>query len=525
MFIGSITAAGVVGGLVFGSQIDFSSAMTSMSGNNTSIEVEAVQAPVKQTGYEVTLNGAIVGVIPSNLQLDALMNEAKEGVVSDIGYEPEFDYTVSLRQFAGLDVAYTEETDFQESLKTSLYESVGEIMVKACVLKIDDFVVTLESQEALTQVLEHAQALYVQDDSAINVKLEQDAHNPMILTPEVSILSKALPEERIFVTSAMLGAPMENMDAVEDEFIEAVVTEVKLEQDIMVVETYVYASEIVDVETATDMITKEHETKKVYTIVSGDVPSVIAEKNEMKTADLYDMNPGLKENSTRMQIGDELTVMIPEPELYVTTVEDVIYTELIDRDVVYVNDPDAYIGTNTVLKQGSDGVIEVRATIEKLNGKTLSHEVTEQTTILEPVTETQSRGVKALPVTTATGKFEVPMLTYTFTSSYGYRWGRLHKGIDLAAPTGTAIKASDGGRVIKAGWDSGYGYAIELDHGNGFTTKYAHCSALYVAVGDEVSQYETIAAVGSTGNSTGPHLHFEIRQWNTAVDPEIYINP
>lgn len=525
MFIGTVVAAGVVGGMVFGSQIDFNNALTSISSDESTMVVEATAPVVLQTGYELTINDVAVGIISSEVPSSLFLEEAEATIINAIGYIPEFDYTLNLREIKAEEIVYIGERDLQARLKMTLYESIGEIMVKACVLKIDEFVVSLESQEALTHVLEHAQSLYVQDDSAINVKLEQDEHNPMVLTPEVSILSKALPEERIFVTSSMYGEPMENMEADGEEFLEAVVREVKLEQEIMVVETYVYASEIVDVDTAIELITKEHETMKVYKVVSGDVPSVIAEKNQMETADLYDMNPGLKENSRRIQIGDELTVMIPEPELYVTTVEDVIYTELIDRDIIYKNNPDEYIGTNTVIKPGSDGVIEVRATIEKLNGKTVSHEVTEQTKVLDPVTETQSRGVKALPVTTATGTFEVPMLTYTFTSSYGYRWGRLHKGIDLAAPTGTAIKASDGGRIIKAGWDNGYGYAIEIDHGGGMTTKYAHCSALYVAVGDEVSQYETIAAVGNTGNSTGPHLHFEIREWNTAVDPEIYINP
>ena len=298
-----------------------------------------------------------------------------------------------------------------------------------------------------------------------------------------------------------------------------------MEQAIVAIDTFVSEDAIIDVATAVELITKEHAAIKTYVVVSGDVPSTIAEKNYMTTEELYRLNPGLRENARRIQIGDELTVMKPEAEMDVVTVEDVIYTEIINRDVVYVNDPDNYIGTYEVIKPGSDGLIEVRATVTKRNGEVLSHEITSETKVLDPVTETQLRGIKALPVTTATGTFEVPMLTYTFTSDFGERWGRLHKGIDLAAPVGTAVKASDGGRVIQAGWDGGYGYSIEIDHGRGFTTKYAHLSKIYVSVGEEVSQYKTIGASGNTGNSTGPHLHFEIRKWDTPLDPDIYITP
>jgi LysM repeat protein len=98
-----------------------------------------------------------------------------------------------------------------------------------------------------------------------------------------------------------------------------------------------------------------------------------------------------------------------------------------------------------------------------------------------------------------------------FSSGYGWRWGRMHKGIDLANRTGTPIVAAKEGRVSFAGWhDGGYGYLIEISHADGSTTRYAHNSRLLVGQGQEVSQGEVISQMGSTGNSTGPHLHFEI---------------
>jgi murein DD-endopeptidase MepM/ murein hydrolase activator NlpD len=108
-------------------------------------------------------------------------------------------------------------------------------------------------------------------------------------------------------------------------------------------------------------------------------------------------------------------------------------------------------------------------------------------------------------------------------SGFGMRWGRLHEGIDITAPTGTPIWAAAAGTVIHAGWLGGYGNLVVVDHGNGLATAYAHASAILVAVGQEVAQGETLALIGSTGNSSGPHLHFEVRVNGIAVDPLLYL--
>lgn len=523
MFIGAAISAGIVGGMVFGTQLDFSGAATSMLGLTDGAEI--IAAAKETTAFQLSIDGTVIGTVTDDTMIPGLVETAMVKVEKAIGYTPAFDFTTDIHEITILPSMVTEESALLGDLEKAVKDSLDEILVRAYVLKIDDFTVTLESEEALEEVLAKAQSTYVQDDSAITVNFEQDPHNSMVMVPEVNVLSKSLPDERVFMTSAMLGEPMEDLEASDDEFLEAVVTEVVTDQEIIAIETFVSEETIIDVATAIEMITKEHAQIKTYTVVKGDVPSVIAEKNNMTTEALYEINPGLRENARVIQIGDELTVLVPEPELFVKTVEDVIYTEIIDREIIYVNDPDAYIGTYDVIEAGADGIIEVRATVTKENGTVINHEITSEKKILDPVTETQSRGVKALPVTTATGKFEVPMLTYTFTSDFGWRWGRQHKGIDLAAPTGTAIKASDGGRIIQVGWDGGYGYSIEIDHGNGFVTKYAHLSKMYVSLGEEVSQYETIGTCGNTGNSTGPHLHFEILKWGTPVDPEKYITP
>jgi Peptidase family M23 len=113
----------------------------------------------------------------------------------------------------------------------------------------------------------------------------------------------------------------------------------------------------------------------------------------------------------------------------------------------------------------------------------------------------------------------------SFTSGYGRRWGRMHKGIDIAAPVGTPIVAAADGVVVYSSWHSGgFGNRVDVQHADGTRTLYGHNSRLLVAVGQQVKQGQQIAAMGSTGRSTGPHLHFEIHaSGGNAVNPVAYL--
>ena len=135
----------------------------------------------------------------------------------------------------------------------------------------------------------------------------------------------------------------------------------------------------------------------------------------------------------------------------------------------------------------------------------------------------QGAGPVALgPVKPGTGRFVWPV-NGTLTSPFGMRWGRLHAGIDVAAPNGTPLRASDGGTVQIAGWNGGYGNYTCIAHGGGISTCYAHQSSIGVSVGQRVSQGQVIGAVGNTGNSTGDHVHFEVRVNGSPVDPMGYL--
>ncbi len=111
----------------------------------------------------------------------------------------------------------------------------------------------------------------------------------------------------------------------------------------------------------------------------------------------------------------------------------------------------------------------------------------------------------------------------TLTSGFGQRWGRMHEGIDIAGASGTPIAAAAAGTVIVAGWNGGYGNMVVVDHGGGISTAYGHMSSLAVSVGQSVGQGTVVGGMGTTGHSTGVHLHFEVRVNGAATNPLAYL--
>lgn len=163
-----------------------------------------------------------------------------------------------------------------------------------------------------------------------------------------------------------------------------------------------------------------------------------------------------------------------------------------------------------------DNVDEVNEENIKLAKEALTNNLEQE---LEEKEKIDSRTVNGiyLAVTPVTGR-----ITSRFGANESIR-DHTHKGIDIAATRGTPILATAAGTVTFAGWSSGYGYLVKIDHGNGVETYYGHCSRLYVSAGESVEAGTEIATVGSTGNSTGNHLHFEIRLNGKQINPQTYV--
>ncbi|MEW8987456.1 MAG: peptidoglycan DD-metalloendopeptidase family protein, partial [Bacillus sp. (in: firmicutes)] len=140
----------------------------------------------------------------------------------------------------------------------------------------------------------------------------------------------------------------------------------------------------------------------------------------------------------------------------------------------------------------------------------------------QPVNEVIVKGTKVIP-SRGDGSLTWPTVGGYISSPMGYRGGKMHKGIDIARPSNLTIKAADNGRVVSAGWDGAYGNKITIDHGNGMRTVYAHLSSISVGSGQTVAKGQAIGVMGSTGDSTGVHLHFEVYKGGSLQNPVSYL--
>lgn len=261
--------------------------------------------------------------------------------------------------------------------------------------------------------------------------------------------------------------------------------------------------------------------KKIHSVKSGETFSGIAKMYGLKQSELEAMNPGIV--PSKLKISQQIILNRDAPVLTVQTTETVTYVENIPFETVYEESSSMYEGETSTKKKGVYGTREVVARVKRNNGEEISRVVLSTKKLTEPESQIVVKGPKKAPPRQGTGTWAWPIKNYRISSKFGYRWGRMHNGVDLAASKGTKIYATDGGTVTYAGYKGSFGYMIIINHGGNYESYYAHCSKLLVKKGDKVFQGQNIALVGSTGRSTGPHLHFEIRYLGTPKNPFNYI--
>ncbi|MDR2088732.1 MAG: M23 family metallopeptidase [Clostridiales Family XIII bacterium] len=260
--------------------------------------------------------------------------------------------------------------------------------------------------------------------------------------------------------------------------------------------------------------------QRYHAVEKGQTLSGIAVLYGLGLSELMGMNPDVVPE--RLQIGQQIRLERVVPLLTVQTTEVATYIEEIPFEITYENNASMFKGEQTVRMTGTKGERRVTAEITRENGVETAKSELESVILAEPSAQVVLVGTKDLPPLIGTGSFQYPTRG-RLTSRFGTRWGRMHNGIDLAASSGTQIRAADGGKVTFAGWAGSLGYLVKIDHGSNRETWYGHCSKLFVSAGDRVYQGQHIANVGSTGNSTGAHLHFEVHINGVAKNPLNYL--
>jgi murein DD-endopeptidase MepM/ murein hydrolase activator NlpD len=201
------------------------------------------------------------------------------------------------------------------------------------------------------------------------------------------------------------------------------------------------------------------------------------------------------------------------------TKQHLTFREAIPFQIEYRDTNDLYAGEEQVIVEGINGEAEITADLTKQGGEEIDRQEYENIRLSEPTNKVIRRGARERGVLKP--GYIIRPISGRYSSGFGYRWGRMHTGIDYSAPQGTSVRAADSGVVTSVGWNGAYGKEIIVNHG-GFITRYAHLSTYKVSVGDRVHRGDVIAGSGNTGNSTGPHLHFEVIVGGTALNPALY---
>ncbi len=256
-----------------------------------------------------------------------------------------------------------------------------------------------------------------------------------------------------------------------------------------------------------------------HQVARGDTAWGIAKAAGLTVEELQKANPGSGDLSL-LRPGDQVNLVVADPYITIRTEEVHTYPRYLPFPVETRSDSNLWPWERRVDQAGQRGEVEVVARIVRESNAEVEREVLSETRVSDPVTHIVTHGTKTIPQH-GTGGFMVPAQG-TLTSGFGYRGRGFHTGIDLAMPIGTPVRASDSGMVTTAGWQGAYGNTIWIDHGGGLVTVYAHLNGFGVSVGSVVERGAVIGYSGNTGRSTGPHLHFEIRENGTPRNPLNY---
>lgn len=309
----------------------------------------------------------------------------------------------------------------------------------------------------------------------------------------------------------------------------AVVKSVDFQEDVSIEAGNVKVSEIQSPEKILEQIQEGKEEVKTHVVEEGESFWMIAHNNDLSVDELQKLNADTVPE--KLQIGQEIVLTKQEPLVSVVVTKEVTVEETIAHSTEYKDTSSLLKGENKVVTKGSDGKKSVTYEVKEANGSTLEKNVVKEVVISEPVTEVVNRGTGSIKISSrsaynsggGSGTLAWPLSSNKITSPYGTRSRGFHSGIDLAAKTGTSVYAAAGGTVELASWYYGYGNCIVINHGNGVKTRYAHLSAYKVSVGTTVSRGQLIALSGNTGNSTGPHLHFEVIVNGVTKNPVNYL--
>ncbi len=489
--------------------------------------------PLKQTGenaFTVFLNGENAGMTDCEEKAEQLLQKARMECADKNGTLLMAEAVISTE---GKQLWWG-KTDSDETIVANLCgilkRSEVETSKHAYTVKIKDYLVNLGSAEEVQQFLQAALDKY-QTSGQFVANLAGDATRELnVLTPVIHCEKEPEGESYIVLEAGAAKQLTEMTRHVEriqsksfDDYDYGLV-DLSYGDKIEVVEGYLPQSCITDLQEAIDAVTKEELIDAVYQIQPGDTLSEISLQSNVPLDKLIEINDSLEDENSIICAGDELTIAVAEPKLSMERQEEVYYEEDYEAEIEYIYNDEWYT-TDTVLRQQpSAGHRKVAALVSYRNDKATDTQILKEEITCKAIPKIVEVGTKIPPT------YIKPISGGRLSSGFGRRnaptrgASSYHKGIDWATPVGTAVCASSAGVVTRAGWGSGYGYVVYIDHADGRQTRYGHLSKILVSQGQSVKQGEKIALSGNTGRSTGPHIHFEILIGGSQVNPLEYLD-
>jgi len=484
--------------------------------------------------YHFFVNGTEVGTVTDVSLAEKMVLDARKEIAAQSDELVFMEVETSYEGEELLWGEYDKEEQVKENILAVLQSSIMETVKRSYTVKINEYMVNFSTAQDVVELLQTAIEPY-DAEKAFDVELHRDYGREFkVLNVQVVDRSeeKADLEEEKYAFFPIGGvqetfAELLAQDIVKEEMdfedYQLGVTKISFPQQIEIAESYLPLSQLKTVEQAVNELLVDQELQQVYEVVSGDTLSEIAIKLDTPMQTIVDMNESLESVNSTLSVGQKLIITIPEPKFAVQR-EEVIYSEEIYNAEVEYIDVDTWYTTQTeVIQQPSAGFRKIVAKETYINDKKISQEILKEELVLEAVPKIVKRGTKTPPT------YIKPLSGGRKSSGFGPRKAptkgasTYHKGLDWATPTGTPIVASCGGTVAKAGWGSGYGYVVYINHEDGRQTRYAHLSKVQVKVGQKVKQGQQIALSGNTGITSGPHLHFEILIGGKQVNPEKYL--
>lgn len=482
--------------------------------------------------FTILLNGVKVGVVGSPDEAAEYVKEARRQIAS---HSEELVLVESDMEAMGSEVLWGKVDDKDtviSNMSMVLADDIRETMNRSYVVKINELMINLSSEDEVIELLQAAIDKYDSEGRyTVELRLDPSRELPVLTTNVISREEAQEQVEEVISLNAGIDAEIaEVFETVEPDLekgfedYELGLISLDFGDTIEVVEAYLSDEELCGIEEAIELVTKDQEKSEVYEVKSGDTLSEIALETNIPLDRLIEMNETLEDENSMIRVGDELVITVPEPELTVKRQEEMYYEEDYEEDIIYIDNDDWYTTERKTLQEPSAGHRKVVAIVSFENDKQVAKEIIKEEITYQAVPKIVERGTKIPPT------YIKPISGGRLSSSFGRRSApkkgasTYHKGVDWATPTGTAVVASSGGTVAKAGWGSGYGYVVYINHPDGRQTRYGHLSKVLVSAGQTVSQGQKIALSGNTGVSTGPHLHFEILVNGTQVNPLTYLN-